>query len=243
LVKLAELLDEIQDGVNTRSLRRAGVVQEINRVLTENKVGTKIGLLALSRLTGTLPSGASGGNAYSGVATRVRSIDEDSITSDFLTISIFTSKGLPFSVDDGSAIEFEIYPGVWKSSADLSAGQKSTAVLPLLLMAAPGPIILDQPEDNLDNKYIGGTVVRMIEDRKFKNQMVLTSHNASIVVMSDCELIIEMADEGNQGRVRVGGFLAGPDSAIAGSVLDILDGGREALLSRFKKYGRLVEAP
>jgi len=83
----------------------------------------------------------------------------------------------------------------------------------------------------------------MINERKYRNQMIMTSHSASIVVMADCELIVEMMDESNQARVKVSGFLSGPESPIAASVLDILDGGREALLTRFKKYGQLVKDP
>jgi len=125
----------------------------------------------------------------------------------------------------------------------LLIGGRGCALPKNRLSLPQGPIILDQPEDNLDNKYIGSAVVRMINERKYRNQMIMTSHSASIVVMADCELIVEMMDESNQARVKVSGFLSGPESPIAASVLDILDGGREALLTRFKKYGQLVKDP
>ncbi len=104
-------------------------------------------------------------------------------------------------------------------------------------MLGEGPVILDQPEDNLDNKYIGLSVVRMILAEKPRRQFVVTSHNATIVVMSDSELVIEMMDKDGKAQIVASGFLNGPHSAIRPSVLEVLDGGEAALKRRFSKYG------
>lgn len=240
LEKLSAALRAIDSAITSRSQRRDQISQQINQVLRDRNVGTKVEFSPRGRLAGNLPVGKGANDAYDSLAREFSAHTEQTITSDYRLSDVGSNSEFAFSIDDGIKVLFEIYPATWKESAELSAGQKSTAILPLLLMAARGPIILDQPEDNLDNKYIGSTVVRMINDRKQLNQMVITSHSASIVVMTDCELIVEMIDQGNQGKVSVAGFLAGPDSPIASSVLNILDGGRDALLTRFKKYGRLV---
>jgi hypothetical protein len=242
LDQLAADLGSIANELNIRSRTRATLVSSINEMLSRAAIGTRIEFSPLARVVGSLPFGATPDSAFAGLATRYREMNEATAVRDIGLNSTIESTvtELGFEVDDGTSIQFEIYPGSWKSSSDLSAGQKSTAVLPLLLATAPGPIVLDQPEDNLDNRYIGSAVVRMIRERKYVNQLIFTTHSASIVVMSDCELIIEMADDANRGRAKNAGFLAGPDSPIAGSVLDILDGGKQALLARFKKYGRLA---
>jgi hypothetical protein len=104
-------------------------------------------------------------------------------------------------------------------------------------MLGRGPVILDQPEDNLDNKYIGSTVVRMILAEKLRRQFVVTSHNATLVVMSDANLVIEMIDRDGKAELVRFGFLNGPHSLIRQSVLEVLDGGEIALKRRFSKYG------
>jgi ABC-type cobalamin/Fe3+-siderophores transport system ATPase subunit len=240
LKKVATAFQSIAEALATRSERRAAIVSEINGVLAANNVGTRLEFVNMQRATGILPSGATAPDAFSVRAASYTGIDEDSVTSRIFLTETSIEEEVNLIVDDGVAVKFEIYPGAWKSAAELSAGQKSTAMLPLLLMAAKGPIILDQPEDNLDNKYIGGSVVSMLSDRKNRNQVIVATHSASIVVMADSDLIVEMADDTNHGKVVTRGFLAGPDSTIAKSVLNILDGGREALLTRFKKYGKLV---
>jgi flagellar motility protein MotE (MotC chaperone) len=241
LEELAQAYDEIQTSLRKRSDRRATIAREINAELEKSKIGTRLQFNPNARLDGRLPVGTNSSNAYESLASEYRSLNEETISRNIsLTSTIPESEPL-FSIDDGMGIQFEIYPDTWKPASDLSAGQKSTAVLPLLLMAARGPIILDQPEDNLDNKYIGASVVRMILERKRQSQVVITSHSASIVVMSDSELIVEMTDQANRGTVKEAGFLSGPESRVAGSVLEVLDGGRDALLARFKKYGRLMK--
>lgn len=242
LKELSAALGTMSAKTTERSDMRRSLVDQINETLERRGVGTRLQFNALARTAGQLPPGASAATAFSVLAAKFDALDQTAVIRDIGLTSLLDGppSELEFSIDDDTSVKFEIYPGSWKSSKELSAGQKCTAVLPLLLVTAHGPIILDQPEDNLDNKYIGSAVVKMIQDRKQVSQLIITSHSASIVVMADCELIIEMEDDGNRGKAKTVGFLSGPDSNIAVSVLDILDGGRQALLARFKKYGRLV---
>ena len=72
----------------------------------------------------------------------------------------------------------------------LSAGQRSTAILLLALLESDGPLILDQPEDDLDNRFIYEGVVRRLRDTKEQRQFLIATHNANIPVLGDSEQIV-----------------------------------------------------
>ena len=120
---------------------------------------------------------------------------------------------------------------------NLSAGQRCVAVFPLLLRNTRGPLVIDQPEDNLDNRYIADIIGPELLKKKRGQQYVVTSHNANLVVLTDADLIIHLDSDGSRATFPAAGFLACPDSRVKGSVLDVLDGGEAALLARQMKYG------
>jgi recombinational DNA repair ATPase RecF len=120
---------------------------------------------------------------------------------------------------------------------NLSAGQRCTAVFPLLLRMRKGPLIIDQPEDNLDNRHIADVIAPQLLEKKQAQQFIMTSHNANLVVLTDAELIMHVDSDGSEGRMVCSGFLACPQSKIKGAVLDVLDGGEPALKARQSKYG------
>jgi len=123
------------------------------------------------------------------------------------------------------------------SIQNLSAGQRCTAVFPLLLRNARGPLIIDQPEDNLDNRHIADSIAPDLLFRKSEQQYITTSHNANLVVLTDADLILHVHSDGRRGWIESAGFLACPQSQIKRAVLDILDGGEAALEARRRKYG------
>lgn len=140
--------------------------------------------------------------------------------------------------DDDLQIEFEPHAGAgYKHITNLSAGQRCTAVFPILLNVGRGPLIIDQPEDNLNNRYISEEIApTLLKDKQYR-QLMFTSHNANLVVLSDCENIIAFDSDGIHGRIVEQGFLATRESDIKDYVLGILDGGARALRQRMKKYG------
>lgn len=79
-------------------------------------------------------------------------------------------------------------PAVWRRLDELSTGQKATAVLLLLLLDSPGPLLIDQPEDDLDNRFITDGIVPQIKREKRRRQFVFATHNANIPVLGDAEL-------------------------------------------------------
>ena len=138
--------------------------------------------------------------------------------------------------DDDVEISLKLETGAVTPIANLSAGQRCTAVFPLLLRASNGPLVIDQPEDNLDNRHIARVVAPQLVDRKEVQQFILTSHNANLVVLTDADLIAETESNGAVGKVGKRGFLAWSGSEIKSAIVDVLDGGEEAIRARQRKY-------
>jgi energy-coupling factor transporter ATP-binding protein EcfA2 len=144
-----------------------------------------------------------------------------------------------------TTIELNVGPDdrdpVWQRLDDLSTGQKATAVLLLLLLESESPLIVDQPEDDLDNRFITDSVVPKMRHEKRRRQFIFATHNANIPVLGDAELIAVLSVTGEAGRGRAEiprEFEGSIDSAkVRGLVEEILEGGREAFEMRRLKYG------
>jgi hypothetical protein len=118
----------------------------------------------------------------------------------------------------------------------MSAGQRCTAIFPLLLEIGAGPLIMDQPEDNLDNRHIASSTSDAVIACKPTRQVAFTSHNANLVVLTDAEQIIAFEADGSNGTIVDRGFFAHAKSSIGKHVIDILDGGEKAIEMRNRKY-------
>lgn len=129
----------------------------------------------------------------------------------------------------------------WQTLESLSTGQKATAVLLLLLLESNAPLVVDQPEDDLDNRFITDGVVPMMRQEKRRRQFVFSTHNANIPVLGDAELILGLSATGvaNEGQARIDrNHMASIDSKpIRELVEDILEGGKAAFEMRRSKYG------
>ncbi len=114
-------------------------------------------------------------------------------------------------------------------------GQRSTAILSLLLAAQRDPLIIDQLEEDLDNQYVYDVVVDLIRKRKFFRQLILVTHNANIPVNGDAELIIRLGVGGALGYVQVAGSIDRPD--VKEQVSLVMEGSAEAFRLRRQRYG------
>lgn len=130
---------------------------------------------------------------------------------------------------------------VWRPLEALSTGQKATALLLLLLGAGDAPLVVDQPEDDLDNRFISEGIVPRLRDQKSGRQFVLSTHNANIPVLADADLIAALATERDGSRVhavlpaeRVGSLDDGPVREL---VEELLEGGKTAFETRRYRYG------
>lgn len=130
---------------------------------------------------------------------------------------------------------------VWKPMGDLSAGQKATALLLLLLLGSDAPLVVDQPEDDLDNRFISEGVVPRIRKHKRGRQFVFSTHNANVPVLGDAELIVGLRalGEADRGRAEIPVEHMGSIDALAVRELvgEVLEGGKEAFETRRLKYG------
>ncbi|WP_133158696.1 AAA family ATPase [Clostridium thermosuccinogenes] len=146
--------------------------------------------------------------------------------------------------EDKIEYEYNVNTGISKKQRFLprkllSMGQKSVAMLLMIVTAAHDlgdnrPLIIDQPEDDLDNIYIYSSLVK--EFRKIKNsrQLIFATHNPNIPISGDAENIIILESTGENGYVSCSGSI--DKVGISEKVLNILEGGRQALDIRNMKY-------
>jgi predicted ATPase len=118
---------------------------------------------------------------------------------------------------------------------ELSPGQRCSAVLPILLLNGRSPLIIDQPEDNLDNRLIRQVIVNVLGSIKLRRQVIVATHNPNLPVLGDAEQTIVLAaiDE-KQSQVRAQGNL--DERPIVDAVTEIMEGGREAFQYRQSIY-------
>lgn len=123
----------------------------------------------------------------------------------------------------------------------LSLGQRATAVL-LLLFALDGrPLLLDQPEDDLDNRFVYEDVVTLLRrakgtrDPHRRRQIIVATHNANIPVLGDAELVLSL--EARSDRAEVVGSASIDDVGTRERLRTVLEGGEEAFRRRSEKYG------
>jgi chromosome segregation protein len=147
--------------------------------------------------------------------------------------------------DDRVSIALVI-DGSARDLSELSSGQKATALLLLLFAQGGRPLILDQPEDDLDNRFVYEDVVALLRAEKGvadparRGQIVVATHNANIPVNGDAELVVSLADEGGHCRVRTRASI--DDTAVRQEIRTVLEGGAEAFRRRAEKYGGLDDA-
>ena len=114
-----------------------------------------------------------------------------------------------------------------------SAGQKAAAILAFLLSHGNEPLIIDQPEDDLDNALIYDLIVKQIHENKNRRQLIIVTHNANIVVNGDSELVHVLKYDGGQVQIDQQGGLE--ESSIRESICTIMEGGRQAFVKRYNR--------
>lgn len=144
------------------------------------------------------------------------------------------------------------------SFKSMSPGKQAFVILKLLLEFSKRkcPILIDQPEDSLDNRAIYTELVAYLRNKKKERQIILVSHNPNVVVGADAEQVIVAnqhgADSRNEGNVKFQYYSGALEDSqqkdssiptilesqgIREHVCDILEGGLEAFSRREKKYG------
>lgn len=147
---------------------------------------------------------------------------------------------LPISTDLELNVGTKSEP-TWRKLGRLSTGQKATALLLLLMHRGDGPLVIDQPEDDLDNRFIYEDVVPKLRETKGTRQAIFSSHNANIPVLGDADQIVALAaedgDHGVVGRIVPDGLGSIDHVPVRLMVEELLEGGRDAFNERRYLYG------
>jgi len=123
----------------------------------------------------------------------------------------------------------------FKPIEELSIGQKATALLLLLFAYENRILIFDQPEEDLDNRFIYEDVVKILREFKGKRQIIIATHNANIPVIGDAELIFVLEAEKDKCKIINRGSV--DKDSIKQHIKNIMEGGEEAFKLRIEKYG------
>ena len=108
------------------------------------------------------------------------------------------------------------------------------ALLAIVLASGTDPLIIDQPEDDLDNRYIYEEMVKVLATICESRQVIVATHNANIPILGDAEMILAFDATSERGRVLCSGGLEQPE--VAEHAREILEGGEAAFQARYRRY-------
>lgn len=141
-------------------------------------------------------------------------------------------------MEDKTTFDYQTKEGEYIPFENASAGQQATALLLTLLNQSGPPLIIDQPEDDLDNQIIFD-IVNHIWSAKTHRQIIFSSHNANLVVNGDAELVVccdyRIAGDFSRGHIACEGAIDIPE--IRDSIKTVMEGGEKAFKLRLDKYG------
>lgn len=123
----------------------------------------------------------------------------------------------------------------YKEFSELSTGQRCTVILPLLLTHQNRMLIVDQPEDHIDNAFITGTLIRSILASANSSQIIFSTHNPNIPVLGDARSVVHMGSDGRRGFALTRGGLHAPN--VVAAISSVMEGGADAFEYRANFYG------
>lgn len=136
----------------------------------------------------------------------------------------------------------------WQPITEGSPGQRTAAMLAFVLHHGHEPLILDQPEDDLDSEWISRLVVRELRASRWRRQLVVVSHNANIPVLGDADQVITLENRGGDLAVRESNVASQAESVphigpveygfVRRDIQNIMEGGVMAFIQREQKYHR-----
>ena len=119
----------------------------------------------------------------------------------------------------------------FRSIQEGSPGQRTAALLAFLLSYGEEPLLLDQPEDDLDNRLIYNLIVNQLREVKRRRQIVVVTHNPNIVVHGDAELIVALDTHNGETHKECDASLQ--ERAVRDTICAVMEGGREAFEQRY----------
>jgi DNA repair ATPase RecN len=149
---------------------------------------------------------------------------DESKLAQLLELEHLEINDLPIIKLDGKPIE------------NLSPGQRCSTLIPIILLESTSPLIIDQPEDNLDNRLVFDLVVDILRSLKQKRQIIVATHNPNIPVSGDAEQIIVFESESRlECDISCQGSI--DDDMVIRKIKAIMEGSEDAFRIRAEKYG------
>lgn len=100
-------------------------------------------------------------------------------------------------------------------------------------------LLIDQPEDNLDSRYIYNNLVQILRNVKSKRQIIIATHNATLVTNTMSDLVVLMESDGEHGWIESYGYPS--EDKIKKHIVNYLEGGKESFEHKAKMYERIIE--
>ena len=137
---------------------------------------------------------------------------------------------------DRYLLELRVGDDEYRRLDELSGGQRVGVLLTLLLETVDDrPLVIDQPEDELDNRFLFDTVLPALRRLRARRQVIVATHNANIVVNGDADMVLQLEATADHGRVACAGTIE--DRNVRAAIIRTVDGGEEAFKLRRRKYG------
>ena len=141
------------------------------------------------------------------------------------------------STDLEDEVSMQLLDGAdYKDISQLSTGQRCTVVLPIVLAHKNRIVVVDQPEDHIDNAFIANTLIRAVLSRDPSGQIIFSTHNPNIPVLGDANNVLQLASDGKRGYIVAKGDLN--DRCIVDSISTVMEGGAIAFEKRAAFYSQ-----
>jgi len=191
-------------------------------------------------------------NGNKEILTAISDAEGNQLLSDFEATSIIDKTIKDNNFEEYEALDFEDFPSIIvtksvkgesgeikyysKPISQLSLGQQHSVLLGILMLSDSNkPLIIDQPEDNLDSEFIYKTIVKNLRKIKEQRQVIIVTHNANIAVLGDAELIIPLKSTSIKSHVLSSGSIDRQETREI--CCEILEGGKRAFVQRQNIYG------
>lgn len=141
-------------------------------------------------------------------------------------------------IRDEPVFQYQTKEKEYISFSSASAGQQATALLGVLLAQTGMPLIIDQPEEDLDSQVVQSVVTRIWKAKRHR-QLIFSSHNANLVVNGDAELVVacdyRVAGDQSGGKVSLQGAI--DVESVRLEITKVMEGGEKAFRLRKDRYG------
>lgn len=197
---------------------------------------------------------------YSDLEREVKNIFEDILSGNYVVNKSYKEREIIKKLLDDYFYDYWEITYKDDKLGKMSTGKASFVILMLIigLSKSKSPILIDQPEDNLDNRSVSENIISYLRNKKIERQIILVTHNANIVVNADAENVIVANQKGQNNSNKessspykfdyINGAIENTFAKIENEtdllksmgikehIADIVEGGKEAFKNREKKY-------